>query len=102
MFMKRALTVVGVSLLLSGQALADEGGASAKWSDDGILAVQCRALTEDFDRAARSQASSPALDEARTLRVKAAGECYGNPEEFESAGVDDLKLALHMIGVDVE
>jgi hypothetical protein len=74
---------------------------AAAAQERGELAAQCRSLIGKFDSAVSKRADSDILQSARHLRTTAGNECSDpdSPSLMEN-GIDDLHMALHLIGVD--
>jgi hypothetical protein len=77
------------------------GREAAAAQERNELAAQCRSLIAMFDAAARTRTDSDGLQSALRLRTTAANECSDSdsPSLVEN-GIDDLHMALHLIGAE--
>jgi hypothetical protein len=74
--------------------------AVAQAQERAELTARCRSLIAVFDQAARTRSDSDDLRSALRLRTTAATECSDpNAPSLMENGIDDLHMALHIIGV---
>ena len=104
---RHALLAIAAPMLLAAtfgdpeDEAAAPGQQAAEARERDALATQCRSLITMFDAAARARPDSEYLDSALHLRTTAADECSDPdaPSLMEN-GIDDLHMALHIIGAD--
>ena len=80
--------------------VAAPGREAAAAQERDELAAQCRSLIAMFDAAARTRTDSDELQSAMRLRTTAGNECSDGSQSLLENGIDDVHMALHIIGVN--